>query len=75
MNHQSNILLGHHLDDLLENFFIRILRGSGLRGLVSFDKKTVNNNINIFRPLIDLEKKDMSYCLKDVINLKLRISY
>ena len=27
----QNILLGHHLDDLFENFFIRILRGSGLR--------------------------------------------
>ena len=25
----KNILLGHHLDDLFENFFIRILRGSG----------------------------------------------
>ena len=26
----NNILLGHHKDDLIENFFIRILRGSGL---------------------------------------------
>ena len=31
----KNILLGHHLDDLFENFFIRILRGSGLNGLIS----------------------------------------
>tara|TARA_B100000902_G_scaffold396868_1_gene459011 strand:+ start:1145 stop:2173 length:1029 start_codon:yes stop_codon:yes gene_type:complete len=61
-----NILLGHHLDDLLENFFIRILRGSGLRGLVSFDKKTVNDNINIFRPLIDLEKKDLIYITQKI---------
>ena len=36
----NNILIGHHQDDLFENFFIRILRGSGLKGLVSFDKKT-----------------------------------
>ena len=28
----QNILLGHQLDDLFENFFIRILRGSGLKG-------------------------------------------
>ena len=35
----KNILLGHHLDDLFENFFIRILRGSGLNGLISLDKK------------------------------------
>jgi tRNA(Ile)-lysidine synthase len=42
----QNILLGHHLDDLFENFFIRILRGSGLQGLVSLDRETQNNNIN-----------------------------
>ena len=35
----NNILLGHHQDDLFENFFIRLLRGSGLRGLISLDKK------------------------------------
>ena len=27
----KHILLGHHQDDLLENFFIRMLRGSGLK--------------------------------------------
>ena len=36
----NNILLGHHKDDLFENFFIRILRGSGLNGITSFDQKS-----------------------------------
>ena len=27
----KNIILGHHQDDLFENFFIRLLRGSGLK--------------------------------------------
>ena len=57
----KNILLGHHLDDLFENFFIRILRGSGLNGLVSLDKKTQNKKINLIRPLLDFEKKDLIY--------------
>ena len=57
----NNILLGHHLDDLFENFFIRILRGSGLKGLVSLDKKTQKNGINLIRPLIDIDKKDLVY--------------
>jgi tRNA(Ile)-lysidine synthase len=57
----DNILLGHHLDDLFENFFIRILRGSGLNGLVSLDKKTHNNEINIIRPLLNFDKKDLVY--------------
>ena len=36
----KNILIGHHLDDLFENFFIRILRGSGLKGLISLGQET-----------------------------------
>jgi tRNA(Ile)-lysidine synthase len=57
----KNILLGHHLNDLFENFFIRILRGSGLNGLVSLEKKTQNKKINLIRPLLDFEKKDLIY--------------
>ena len=37
----ANIILGHHQDDLVENFFIRMLRGSGLKGLISLNKKTL----------------------------------
>ena len=57
----KNILLGHHLDDLFENFFIRILRGSGLNGLVSLDQKKQNNKVNLIRPLLNLDKKDLIY--------------
>jgi tRNA(Ile)-lysidine synthase len=57
----QNILLGHHLDDLFENFFIRILRGSGLKGLVSLDRETHKNQINLIRPLIKIDKKDLIY--------------
>ena len=57
----QNILLGHHLDDLFENFFIRILRGSGLKGLISLDKETHKNQINLIRPLIKINKKDLIY--------------
>ena len=57
----KNILLGHHLDDLFENFFIRILRGSGLKGLISLDRETHKNQINLIRPLIKIDKKDLIY--------------
>ena len=57
----DNILLGHHLDDLFENFFIRILRGSGLKGLISLDKETHKNQVNLIRPLIKIDKKDLIY--------------
>ena len=35
-----NILMGHHEEDLIENFFLRLLRGSGIKGLTSLDTKT-----------------------------------
>ena len=57
----ENILVGHHLDDLFENFFIRILRGSGLNGLISLDKETQRDAINLIRPLINFNKKDLIY--------------
>lgn len=54
------LILGHHKDDLIENFFIRFLRGSGLKGLVSFDKNVINyNGIKVIRPLLSTSKKDL----------------
>ena len=62
----NNILLGHHLDDLFENFFIRILRGSGLKGLISLDRETHKNQVNLIRPLIKIDKKDLIYITNHV---------
>ena len=53
----TNLLTGHHKDDLYENFFIRMLRGSGLKGLVSLDKKVKIGNQNLLRPLLYQKKK------------------
>ena len=64
----NDILFGHHQNDLFENFFIRILRGSGLKGLVSFNKRSKVNDINILRPLLDLKKKDLEFVSRHVFN-------
>ena len=64
----KNILLGHHQDDLFENFFIRMLRGSGLKGLISLDKKTKIDNKFLLRPLLDLKKEDLIFLSKKVFN-------
>ena len=55
----QNILLGHQRDDVNENFFIRMTRGSGLKGLVSLDENLENNKINYIRPLLDYNKNDL----------------
>ena len=62
----NNILLGHQKDDLFENFFLRILRGSGLNGIASFDKKSQEQNINLIRPLLNFSKKDLKNITKKI---------
>ena len=66
----NHLLLGHHLDDLIENFLIRVVRGSGLKGLISLSKKTKykDQSLNILRPLLDQEKEDLIYISKKVFN-------
>jgi tRNA(Ile)-lysidine synthase len=61
-NKIENIILAHHLDDLYENFFIRMIRGSGLKGLVSFSdsKSTSNEGITYLRPFLGYSKKILS---------------
>ena len=63
-----NILLGHHQDDLFENFFIRIQRGSGLKGLISLDRESKINNKILLRPLLDQKKEDLVFVSKHVFN-------
>ena len=64
----KDILMGHHEDDFIENFFIRLLRGSGIKGLTSLDKKTTIKKKNILRPLIDIKKDDLIFIAKKVFN-------
>jgi tRNA(Ile)-lysidine synthase len=68
----KHVLLGHHQDDVIENFFIRILRGSGLRGLVSLDKKSKVNDINLLRPLINQKKSDLIFISNFVFNFYIK---
>ena len=64
------ILVGHHSEDLYENFLIRLLRGSGLKGLVSFNqlRTDYSNSMKILRPLINFKKKDLVYIAKKIFN-------
>ena len=72
------LLIAHNLDDLYENFFIRMLRGSGIRGLTSFSSKDtyINSNLKGYRPFINITKKTLlkvtnkvfGYCINDPSN-------
>jgi len=73
-NNIEYLLLGHHAGDLLENFLIRLVRGSGLNGLISFSKKIKleEQKLNIARPLLDVEKKDLIYAAQKVFNFYIK---
>jgi len=66
------VLTAHHKDDLYENFFIRLLRGSGLKGLSSFKnlktKIDKDKEIIIFRPLLSVSKNDLAYIASKTFN-------
>ena len=73
----KHILTAHNLEDQIETFFIRLSRGSGLKGLSSMkDVTTLSNKIILYRPLLDIKKQELvriskeffGYYIKDPSN-------
>ena len=72
------LLIGHQNDDVIENFYIRLSRGSGLFGLAPIEVIKKYKSIEFIRPLLDFKKKDLSkiasknfnFILKDPSNSK-----
>ena len=57
----KTILLGHQMNELHENFFLRMTRGSGLKGLTSLGLNSDFSKIKLLRPLINIPKKDLEF--------------
>ena len=54
------LILAHHQDDLIENFYIRLIRGSGIKGLTSLQNIfEYNKNFYLLRPLLNLNKEEL----------------
>lgn len=61
------MLTAHHLDDQIENFYIRLTRGSGLYGLSSMRIHSQNKQgIFVLRPFLNTPKKDLMYVAKKI---------
>ncbi len=56
---KTAIALGQHLDDKIENFFIRLLRGSNASGLTSLKSSVFIKNVQFIRPLINCSKNEV----------------
>lgn len=62
------VLTAHHLNDQIETFFINILRGTGLKGLVGIPEK----NKKVLRPLLSFTRSDIE-CYAKHFKLKYRV--
>lgn len=58
------LFLGHQLDDVAENFLIRLFRGSGLDGLSSIAEILQLEKIQLIRPFLDFTKDDLKSFLQ-----------
>ena len=51
-------MTAHNLEDQVETFFIRLSRGSGLKGLSAMKPlNKIDSKVYIYRPLLDIKKK------------------
>ena len=57
----DKIATGHNLDDNIETFIFRLLRGTSLKGL----KGIPEERRNIIRPILQFEKKEILNCLQE----------
>jgi tRNA(Ile)-lysidine synthase len=59
-----HLLTGHHLEDRVENFFIKLSRASGIFGLIE-PCQNFTDNVRICKPLLNFTKEECSSILKE----------
>ena len=55
----SIVALGHNADDLTENLFLRLMRGSNVSALTSLSEYNETEGVTIIRPLLRYQKSDI----------------
>ena len=67
------VLTGHHKDDQIETFLIRLSRGSGVQGLSAMNTTSfLDNKVKIFRPFLNENKKNLILITKKVFGSYLK---
>lgn len=61
----ATIALGHHQDDLIETYFLRLMRGANASGLCGLRKDHRIGSIRIIRPLLDIPRSAILDWLHD----------
>tara|TARA_E500000178_G_scaffold85045_1_gene83556 strand:- start:5074 stop:6093 length:1020 start_codon:yes stop_codon:yes gene_type:complete len=66
-NKINTLLTAHNLEDQVETFFIRLSRGSGLKGLSAMKPLSkLNSTVILCRPLLDIKKKFLIEISKNI---------
>ncbi|MBL4826593.1 MAG: tRNA lysidine(34) synthetase TilS [Spongiibacteraceae bacterium] len=55
------VLMGHHLDDQVETLFLRLLRGSGSRGMAAMPHSRRLGYACLFRPFLDIDRSTIEH--------------
>ena len=65
----EQLLLGHHRDDQMETLLLRLIRGSGSRGLSGIPRSRVLGASRLLRPLLDIDREELqSYAESEQLN-------
>lgn len=64
-NDARDVFVGHHQNDLAENFLIRIFRGSQIDGLSAMNEVFEFKNVKIYRPLLCFQKSELKSFLNE----------
>jgi tRNA(Ile)-lysidine synthase len=55
----EELLLAHHRDDQMETLLLRLVRGSGSRGLSGIPRSRVLGATRLLRPLLDIDREEL----------------
>ena len=58
-NNVTTLMTAHHKEDQIETFFMRLAKGSGLKGLCVMQPCVDYNGVNIIRPFLTVSKKNL----------------